>query len=114
MFDPAAAVTDLCVFAADDDAALRLGSVGVADEEVSLHLVAVVDLETHHLTALLQDSCTAHKQPYHITHCDTYAFKHGSYLMGAARVTSANRMCTIKRSVTTRATCHLIITPYSD
>ena len=53
MFDPAAAVTDLCVFAADDDAAPRLGSVGVADEEVSLHLVAVVDPETHHLTALL-------------------------------------------------------------
>ena len=57
MFGPAAAVTDLCVFAADDDAALRLGRVGVADEEVSLHLVAVVDLEAHHLTALLQDSC---------------------------------------------------------
>ena len=56
----------------------------------------------------------AHKHPYHITHCDTYALKHGSYLTGAARVTSANRMCTIKRSVTTRATCHLIINRISD
>ena len=47
----------LCILFLHHNRRFRFSRIGIADEEVTLQLGALQDLQVHHLTTLLQDAC---------------------------------------------------------